>query len=213
VVSSAAQRRPAQQRVRAWPVGCSPLRHCPDVLRASLGACACAAVRALWPWVKVDGPWRSPCARCDWPCAPPSVERGPTVAEAGDSQLSQRARRSLLPNFFTPAVPVPVPVPVSVAAAVLFAGARARLHSCHREDYFSHAGPLTTADTAGCPPSAVPEFLPRTRRRPPRGPVAASAATPTPPPCPPAPWTRQERTQSRPPTRTMSSIRARGAGR
>jgi hypothetical protein len=111
--------------------------------RASLRACACAAVRALLPWVKVDGPWRAPCPGCDWPTAPPSVERGQTVAEAGDSELSQRARSvARCRTSSLPAVSVPVPVSAAAARACPLASS-ARLHSSpSRRLLFRTSGPI-----------------------------------------------------------------------
>jgi hypothetical protein len=156
---------------------------------------------------------RAPCPGCDWPTAPPSVERGQTVAEAGDSELSQRARSvARCRTSSLPAVPVPVPVSAAAARACPLASSP-RLHSSpSRTLLFRTSGPLTTADTAGCTPSAVPE-PPPTHSTPPAHSRLRRPPTATPTLCSPTPWTRPERTQSRPPTRTMSYIRARGAGR
>jgi hypothetical protein len=209
---------------RGGLLACSPVRHwhwhwhCPDVLVGPVSG----RVRAL-PSVPFCRGRRS--TDPGEPPAPAAIGPPHHQASRGDRRsLKLEIRSSLSAHARSPAaellhcppclclclcLPLP-PVPVRWR---LPRGCTAR----HREDYFSaRLGPLTTADTAGCTPSAVPEPPPTHSTPPSHSRLCRHACrrlTATPTLCSPTPWTRQERTQSRPPTRTMSYIRARGAGR
>jgi hypothetical protein len=82
------------RRSRARLATCMCRRRQRQPQGACLSMCVCALQSVPFTHGRRTlGICRAPCHRCHWlAAAPPSVERGPTVAEAGDSELSQRAR-------------------------------------------------------------------------------------------------------------------------